>query len=242
MPPRRLNLFSPESEDFLFPKGKFVAEIEADFFIRGGRMREDKTIYISEKGCLRRLGIAESITLKGDYYASPRIVIECVHEPSGHGLGDLLAIDRVIFSDPATIVLWKDGTKTVVKCQEGDTYSEETGLALCVMKKVYGNKGRFNDILRKWVPEPKEEKSELAAAVDRLKEGLSKLAEPIVVSEKPSRGRSSKVDDGKIMALAKAGRSAEWIADDMGISVATVYAHLRKMNATRKGARYHEDL
>ena len=30
MPPRRLNLFSPESEDFLFPKGKFVAEIEAD--------------------------------------------------------------------------------------------------------------------------------------------------------------------------------------------------------------------
>ena len=33
-------------------------------------------------------------------------------------------IKKVIFNDPATIVLWDDGTKTVVKCSEGDTYSE----------------------------------------------------------------------------------------------------------------------
>lgn len=46
---------------------------------------------------------------------------------------------RVINSDPATIVLWKDGTKTVVKCREGEEYNPGFGYALCLMKKLYGN-------------------------------------------------------------------------------------------------------
>ena len=66
-------------------------------------------------------------------------------------------IKNVIFNDPATIVLWKDGTKTVVKCQEGDFYSEEMGLALCIAKKAMGNKGNFNNVFRKWIPEEEGE-------------------------------------------------------------------------------------
>lgn len=62
-------------------------------------------------------------------------------------------IDKVIFHDPATIVYWKDGSKTVVKCRVIDTYSKETGLALCYMKKILGNKGNYNDIFRKWIKE-----------------------------------------------------------------------------------------
>lgn len=62
-------------------------------------------------------------------------------------------IDKVIFHDPATIVYWKDGTKTVVKCGPNDTYSKETGLALCYMKKVLGNKGNYNNVFRKWIKE-----------------------------------------------------------------------------------------
>ena len=62
-------------------------------------------------------------------------------------------IKDVIFHDPATIVLWDDGTKTVVKCQKGtgDVYSKETGLAMAIVKKVYGNKGNYNDIFARWV-------------------------------------------------------------------------------------------
>lgn len=60
---------------------------------------------------------------------------------------------KVIFHDPATIVYWADDTKTVVKCQEGDTYRKETGLALCVMKKVYGNTGLYNKIIRACIKE-----------------------------------------------------------------------------------------
>lgn len=62
-------------------------------------------------------------------------------------------IKKVIFSNPATIVIWADGTKTVVKCQEGDVYSKETGLALCFAKRALGNKGNFNDVFHKWIPE-----------------------------------------------------------------------------------------
>lgn len=61
-------------------------------------------------------------------------------------------IERVIFNDPATIVIWNDGTKTVVKCHEGDTYNEQTGLLMCIAKKHFGNTGKFNDVLHKWVP------------------------------------------------------------------------------------------
>lgn len=62
-------------------------------------------------------------------------------------------IERVIFNDPATIIYWKDGTKTVVKCQEGDTYSKETGFVMCYLKKLLGNDNTFNKEITKWVNE-----------------------------------------------------------------------------------------
>ena len=62
-------------------------------------------------------------------------------------------IKKVIFNNPATIVYWEDGTKTVVKCGKDDTYSEETGLALCFMKKALGNKGNYNNIFKKYIKE-----------------------------------------------------------------------------------------
>ena len=63
-------------------------------------------------------------------------------------------IKKVIFNDPATIVFWDDGSKTVVKCKPGETFSEAAGLALCYMKKCKGNK--FHKQLKKWLP--KEDK------------------------------------------------------------------------------------
>lgn len=49
-------------------------------------------------------------------------------------------IDRVIFNDPATIVFWKDGTKTVVKCHPEDTFDEEIGFMCCYLKRVLSSK------------------------------------------------------------------------------------------------------
>ncbi len=55
---------------------------------------------------------------------------------------------KVIFSGPATTILWQDGTKTTVKCSRHDIYDEEVGIAMCYLKKMLGNKGNFNNIFR----------------------------------------------------------------------------------------------
>ena len=62
-------------------------------------------------------------------------------------------IQRVIFNNPATIVFWKDGTKTVVKCGDNDAYDREKGLAMAIAKKFLGNKGNFNNIFKKYLKE-----------------------------------------------------------------------------------------
>jgi hypothetical protein len=62
-------------------------------------------------------------------------------------------IKRVMFNPPATIIFWSDDTKTVVKCQEGDTYNPETGFALAYLKKLLGNDNTFNKEIDKWVPQ-----------------------------------------------------------------------------------------
>ena len=65
-------------------------------------------------------------------------------------------IKNVIFNDPATIVFWSDGTKTVVKCGENDIYDPEKGLAMAVAKKYLGtNKSHSNymDEFKKWLPQ-----------------------------------------------------------------------------------------
>lgn len=66
-------------------------------------------------------------------------------------------IKNVIFNKPATIILWADGTKTVVKCQEGEGYDPEKGLAMAISKKALGNKGNYCEVFKKWLPEVEEE-------------------------------------------------------------------------------------
>jgi len=63
-------------------------------------------------------------------------------EPTGMPVTDFdLApkIEKVKFNDPATIVWWKDGTKTVVTCHKDDTFVPYVGLAIAHMKKRYGS-------------------------------------------------------------------------------------------------------
>lgn len=65
-------------------------------------------------------------------------------------------IKKVIHNDPATIVYWLDGSKTVVKCGENDIYDPEKGLAMAIAKKFLGNKGSYYDTFKKWLPEEED--------------------------------------------------------------------------------------
>lgn len=78
-------------------------------------------------------------------------------------------IKKAIFNPPATIVLWEDGTKTVVKCQgdgycllacfddgcpkQCEIYDREFGLAMCIAKRALGNKGNYYNEFKKWLKE-----------------------------------------------------------------------------------------
>ena len=64
------------------------------------------------------------------------------------------SIVKVIFNDPATIVMWNDGSKTVVKANN-EVFDSEKGLAMAISKRVFGNKGNYFNEFKKWIPEEK---------------------------------------------------------------------------------------
>lgn len=60
------------------------------------------------------------------------------------------AIKQIIFSGPKTIVLWKDGTKTIVTCGEGDQYDPYVGFCVAVTKKMFGSTSKVKKILNQY--------------------------------------------------------------------------------------------
>lgn len=81
-------------------------------------------------------------------------------------------IEKVIFNNPATIVIWKDGTKTIVKANGDDPFIQEYGLAMAIAKKVLGNKGHYYETIKKYcVPEniaPKKPKMKKKKKVKKV--------------------------------------------------------------------------
>lgn len=75
---------------------------------------------------------------------------------------DDLKVTKVIYHNPATIVFWSDGTKTVVKCGKGDTYDKEKGFYIACAKKLFGNDykavGRMNKALEMAITQTKLER------------------------------------------------------------------------------------
>lgn len=63
-------------------------------------------------------------------------------------------IKKVIYNFPATIVIWEDGTKTVVKCHNDEVFDPEKGLAMAICKKAFGNGYDFHQVFKKWTLKP----------------------------------------------------------------------------------------
>ena len=90
-------------------------------------------------------------------------------------------IDRVIFNDPATIIYWKDGSKTVVKRSYDDIWDSEKGFCMAIIKKLYGN----TSFIKKFI-EPEEEIQILTVeeTCENLKKFSKKLNDIICKGEK----------------------------------------------------------
>ena len=86
-----------------------------------------------------------------------------------------VSIRKVIFNDPATIVLWSDGTKTVVKCGPEDTFDMEKGLAMAIVKKMAGNDNRFHKVFKQYPKKKKKEPGSIGSISDMMA-GLNQAA------------------------------------------------------------------
>lgn len=89
-------------------------------------------------------------------------------DPCFWGVPDIL---KVIFNPPATIVFWDDGTKTVVKCMDGQPFEKYAGFAAACMKKMFGSTSRAKAIMeecdqdtwKQWLEEEKARKQNAKA-------------------------------------------------------------------------------
>lgn len=57
------------------------------------------------------------------------------------GVYTTISIKKVIYNDPATIVYFSDGSKSVVKLHPEDTFDKTTGLLMAISKRLLGSKG-----------------------------------------------------------------------------------------------------
>lgn len=70
-----------------------------------------------------------------------------------------ITLDHVIFDGPATIVFWSDGSKTIVKCTDGDVYAYDVGIAMATLKKIFGDQyGAYRHDVRNAIKEAEERK------------------------------------------------------------------------------------
>ena len=80
---------------------------------------------------------------------------KCKKNESEPSLPVNVNVSRIIFSNPATVVFWGDGTKTIVKAREEDEYSPYYGFLAALGKKVYGSNARIQSMIDRWLNEPK---------------------------------------------------------------------------------------
>lgn len=59
----------------------------------------------------------------------------------------LILVKKVIINPPATIVIWKDGHKEVVKCSKDEDFNPEVGVAMCFMKRIFESRNQFTKLV-----------------------------------------------------------------------------------------------
>lgn len=136
-----------------------------------------------------------------------------------------MRIKKVIFNDPATVIIWKDGTKTIVRAGVGEGYDPEKGLAMAIAKKALGNQGNYYEVFKKWLPEEKEE--EALSPLDKLKQGLANLTIPklpIATDVKVTKKDEGIEVTGKLVTLL----TAEKLAEKLGVTKATIQKQCRQ--------------
>lgn len=160
------------------PDFRFLGTISDDDIIRNPRRQ---AIFVG--GNVINAKDGDTVFFNGNYYTYTDIG-GWIHTGSlvtGRGFNyakvpyGIFVIKKVIYNDPATIVYWEDGSKTVVKCGEGDKFDPEKGLAMAIAKKSLGNSGNYYNIIKQWLPKENSVVNANGCSVaEMLRESLEK--------------------------------------------------------------------
>lgn len=118
-----LNKLEPEERQWLDVETHLEPKQVSNIFYKFKKMMEEDNMPVSQV-C--------------DYDLSTTFTTKTIPKIAG---AIITGIDKIIFNDPATIVYWIDGTKTVVKASEHDKFDKETGLAMALVKKFLETRG-----------------------------------------------------------------------------------------------------
>ena len=67
-------------------------------------------------------------------------------KPTTKSKPNALSVRRILYHNPATIVFWQDGTKTVVKCMDGEPFEKYAGFCAALAKKVFGSTSKAKKV------------------------------------------------------------------------------------------------
>ncbi len=115
-----------------FKVGDIVRGIGNTYPITNKSMARGKVVDIDDSGIwIRVLMQTEGFGIGKRFHVSQVDEFELIKPAS--------PISRILYSPPATVVFWSDGTKTVAKCAPHERFDREKGLAIACAKKLLGD-------------------------------------------------------------------------------------------------------
>lgn len=105
----------------------------------------DVNVYTCSSGVETTLSVTTTKDIDGSFFDA---LFAWAKEAGFVGGGNGAKPTKVIINDPATVVFFDDGSKTVTKTKHGDEYDPMFGIMACVLRKV----GRNRVTIDMWEP------------------------------------------------------------------------------------------
>lgn len=143
---------------------------------------------------------------------------------------------KIIYNDPATIVFWQDGTKTVVKRSPSEQFNKYNAFCAALAKRIFENNSQVNKIVQSGIMQKPEIKGEnIKVMSDKAIEGIKRTTAIMrrKIAEMKAAERVAKMQ--RIMELKKKHHlSYAEIAKRMDIPESTVRNLVKEMKELNK--------
>lgn len=152
-----------------------------------------------------------------DFHPMDVLWKSCVYE--------LPLIRQVIFSGPATTILWADDDKTTVKVAEGQQFDRYAGFCAAIVKKMFGSSSKAKNIMD--MADADLQRASRAAKAEEEKK--KRKDEEIAARAKKAKAAVPSFSDFQKMAY---NRAVEMVVDDMAAEMVKGIRERMKLRET----------